>query len=113
MNQAILAELRLQHEQLRVLIEHCERLADDLDAGLVEPAPVLAIVAELRTKLAEHNRFEEGVLPPLAQDELLVDDHANEHRSMYASLDNPITRELRTTLDRLRRHMAIEERHFQ
>lgn len=108
MNASDLTELRAQHEELRTLIDHCEALADALDAGRVEPAPVLARVVELREKLAAHNQFEERVLPVVE-----IDDHVMEHRVMHDGLDNPITRELRETLYRLRRHMEIEERYYQ
>jgi hypothetical protein len=106
MNPSDLKELRTQHEELRTLIDRCEALADALDAGRIEPFLVLAGVAELRIKLAEHNRFEERVLP-----EIDHDDHAEEHRVTYEGLE--ITRELREMLHRLRRHMASEERLFQ
>ena len=106
MNASELTQLRTQHEELRTLIDHCEELADALDAGRIEPAPVLARVAELRLKLAAHNQFEERVLPGIEHD-----DHVTEHRVMYEGLE--ITRELRETLHRLRRHIAIEERYFQ
>jgi hypothetical protein len=108
MNATVLKELRAQHEELRALTDQCEELADALDAGRVEAAPVLARVAELREKLAAHNRFEERVLPPIEHD-----DHVTEHRVMHDGLDNPITRELRETLHRLRRHIAIEERFYE
>jgi hypothetical protein len=106
MNASDLTELRAQHEELRTLMDHCETLADALDAGRIEPFLVVAAVAELRTKLAAHNRFEERVLPGIEHD-----DHATEHRVLYEGLE--ITRELRETLHRLRRHIAIEERFFQ
>lgn len=112
MNDLDIKKLRVQHAELRALIERCEALADDLDAGAVEPARVLEQVAELRVKLAAHNEFEEGVLPPLLKEEFRVDDHLHEHRAMYEGLDNPVTRELRATLQKLRRHIAIEERHL-
>ena len=95
MNPSDLKELRTQHEELRTLIEQCEALADALDAGRIEPFLVLAGVAELRTKVAAHNRFEERVLPAIDHEE-----HATEHRMTYEGLE--ITRELRETLHRLR-----------
>lgn len=106
MNASDVIALRAQHEELRTLMDRCEALADALDAGRIEPFLVLAAVAELRTKLAAHNRFEERVLPAIEHD-----DHATEHRVVYEGLE--ITRELRETLHRLRRHMATEERYFQ
>ena len=112
MNRSDITQLRAQHEALREMIDRCEELADALDAGRVEPVTVLERVAELRMKLAAHNEFEESVMPPVMQDEFRVDDHIHEHRAMYEGLQNPITRELRATLDALRRHIAIEERHL-
>jgi hypothetical protein len=106
MNESEVTELRAQHDELRTLIDRCELLADALDAGRIEPFLVLAGVAELRVKLAAHNRFEESVLAAIDHEE-----HATEHREAYAGLE--ITRELRETLHRLRRHMANEERLFQ
>jgi hypothetical protein len=104
--------LLAQHDRIRTLMAHCEQLADDLDAGKVEPSVVLAEVATLRLTLETHNRFEERQLRPILDDDAAIADHIDEHRSVSEHLGSPITRELRATLARLRHHLAVEERYF-
>lgn len=61
-------ELAIQHGMLREMIERCEALADDVDAGSAAPDALLGQVARLRAAFDEHNRFEEQVLQPLLLD---------------------------------------------
>lgn len=106
------AQLLKEHDELRVLMDRCEMLADDFELGGVEAGEVLEAVAALRTKLASHIRFEEHVLRPISREDILDEDHVAEHATMHAALDNAVTRELRTTIARLRHHLVAEERYF-
>lgn len=117
----VLAELLQQHDQLRDIIYRCEKLADDLDAGKIEPVIVLAEVAHLRATFDVHNKFEEQLLRPILRDanafaelriDRMVEDHVGEHRAMSEGLGNPVTAELRHTLAQLQLHLATEERYF-
>jgi hemerythrin len=113
----VLTELLEQHEEIRGIIDHCEQMADDLDAGTLEPNVLLAEVARLRAVFDVHNRFEEKLLRPIdafgsVRVDKMVEDHVGEHRAMREGLDNPITAELRSTLAKLRQHLATEERFF-
>ncbi|HSD90932.1 MAG TPA: hemerythrin domain-containing protein [Kofleriaceae bacterium] len=117
----VLTELLEQHEEIRGIIDHCEQMADQLDAGQLEPQVLLSEVARLRVVFDVHNRFEERLLRPILRDidafgsvriDKMVEDHVGEHRAMREGLDNPITAELRSTLAKLRQHLATEERFF-
>lgn len=113
-------ELLAQHEALRALMDHCEQLADDLDRGQGELGVLVRAVSRLRVELEAHNRFEEQILRPLLRDldafegvrvDHMFTDHVEEHRALTGGLDAPLV-ELRATLDRLRVHLAAEERYF-
>jgi hypothetical protein len=116
-----LAELAAQHARLRDMIERCEDLADGVDAGHVEPGRLLAEVVALRIAFDVHNQFEEHQLRPVLLDAgwsgaarvaRMVEDHAEEHRSMRRQLDGTTTAELRAVLASLLAHLASEERYF-
>jgi hypothetical protein len=116
-----LTVLLAQHAELREIMDRCEVLADELDGGLVEPSVVFAAVAELRKTFEVHNHFEEEHLRPVLRETVafgdvrideMVRDHVAEHRLMHDRLENAITDELRSTVDRLRRHLEAEERYF-
>jgi hemerythrin-like domain-containing protein len=116
-----LAELIRQHDEIRDLIYHCEAMADDLDAGKLEPATLLAEVARLRVVFDVHNKYEETLLRPILREsdsfgevrvERMVADHIDEHRSMRENLGSPLTAELRATLEQLKWHLSTEERYF-
>lgn len=115
-----LRELLEQHEALRAMMDHCEQLADELDRGRGELGALVREVCRLRVELEAHNRFEEQVLRPLLRDldafegvrvDHMFADHIEEHRALAGGLDAPLV-ELRATLDRLRVHLAAEERYF-
>lgn len=116
----LLEALLQQHDMLRTMMDRCEQLADQLDAGLVQPAELTREVAKLRVAFDAHNRFEEQLLRPVLHEldafadvriERMVDDHVHEHRSIRNHLDGP-TAELRGSLYELRAHLAAEERYF-
>ena len=116
-----LTVLLAQHNELREIMDRCDGLADELDRGLVEPSQVFAEVARLRRAFDIHNQFEEGHLRPVLLETVAFGDvridemvrtHVAEHRLVRDRLSNPVTDELRVTVDRLRSHLAAEERYF-
>jgi len=116
-----LAELLAQHEVLREMMTSCERLADEIEEGCLEPSLLAREVARLRVAFDSHNRYEEQFLRPVLKDvdafgevrlDHMVTDHVEEHRLVRAGLDSSELGELRLTLDRLRGHLTAEERYF-
>ena len=117
----VLAELLSQHADLRTMIERCERMAEELDCGAVEPTVLTREVARLRVAFDVHNQYEERLLRPLLADtgafaevrlDRMISDHVDEHRLMRHGLAAQLLDELRTTLARMRDHLAAEERYF-
>jgi hypothetical protein len=137
-----LAELTDQHACLREMMDHCEELADALDAGTAEPAQVLREVARLRAAFDAHNQFEERLLRPALLDAdrrsrsvdlpigeggtpglsdavaaaraaRIADAHVAEHRAMRQQLGSPTTSELRAVVASLRAHLEDEQRTFE
>ena len=116
----LLAELVHQHQALRAMMDRCEQLADELDAGRAQASEVTREIAKLRVAFDAHNRFEEQLLRPVLREldafgdvriDQMVDDHVQEHRTIRGGLDGP-TAELRASLYELRAHLAAEERYF-
>ena len=114
-----LAELTEQHASLNEMMDHCETLADALDAGTVEAVQVLREVSRLRAAFDAHNRFEERLLPALLEAALraraarIAEAHIAEHRSMRQQLGSPTTAELRSAIASLRAHLDAEQRSFE
>lgn len=117
----LLAELLSQHEELRAIMDRCEELADELDAGAADPLALTREVAKLRQAFDAHNKFEEQLLRPVLREldagggvriDRMVADHVGEHRAMHAKLGNETTNALRSTIDALRVHLDGEERYF-
>jgi iron-sulfur cluster repair protein YtfE (RIC family) len=116
-----LAELISQHDALRRRMDTCERLADELDVGGVEPETLMSELALLRHAFETHNAYEESILRPvlLAEDthgatriERMMEDHIHEHREIGRRLGTPATAELRDVIDTLRAHLDAEERYL-
>ncbi|MFN0250045.1 MAG: hemerythrin domain-containing protein [Kofleriaceae bacterium] len=117
-----LAELLDQHDKLRELMDHCEDLADAVDAVPgTDPEPLMREIAKLRVAFDAHNKFEEGLLRPvlLAHDshgavrvERMVEDHIHEHQTARARLVSPTTEALRDVIETLRAHLDAEERYL-
>jgi len=123
--EAALNELTLQHAALRLEIERCDELADQLDAGTIDPAVLLDAITNLRRSFDAHNQFEERLLHPLLIDadwsgavrvSRMVEDHVREHETIRRAIDpklgNTTTAALRAVLDSLRDHLESEERGF-
>ncbi|MBV8759210.1 MAG: hemerythrin domain-containing protein [Deltaproteobacteria bacterium] len=115
------AELANQHEALRAMINACERLADELDAGRGDPAALTREVAKLRVAFDAHNAFEEYLLRPLLREvdaygeihiSRIVAEHVGEHRAVREHLGDGPVAVLRDALDHLRVHLQAEERYF-
>ena len=120
-NFGALSELISQHDALRRRMDTCERLADELDVGGVEPETLMSELALLRRAFEAHNEYEESILRPvlLAEDthgvtrvERMMEDHIHEHREIRRRLGTPATAELRDVIDTLRAHLEAEERYL-
>src|SRR5678815_4381577 len=108
-----LAELSAQHAALRGMMERCEQLADELDAGRMGPLQLTREVARLRLAFDSHNRFEEQLLRPvLLEADGSIDEHVAAHRAMRDQFGSPATADLRAAIADLRAHLAAEERYF-
>jgi hypothetical protein len=116
----LLTELVHQHTVLRTMIDNCELLADQFDAGTALASALTREVAKLRVSFDAHNAFEEQLLRPVLREadafgevriEQMLQDHIDEHRAMRRHLDGP-TAELRAALYELRAHLVAEERYF-
>jgi len=118
---AALATLAAQHHHLREMIADCERLADELDLGRIEPAQLLRAVTTLRKTFDAHNELEETLLPPVMIDTewmgavrvaRMIEDHVEEHGALTRELETSTSYELRSVLASLRAHLDTEERYF-
>jgi hemerythrin-like domain-containing protein len=116
-----LAELLAQHDQLRTMIDRCQQLADELDAGHGSADALGREIVRLRVAFDHHNKLEEHVLRPLLRDsgafadvriDRMVSEHIEEHRAMRERFTSSPTAELREALTMLREHLATEERYF-
>lgn len=113
--------LAAQHATLREMIDRCDELADEVDAGTAAASQLVREIAGLRIAFDEHNQFEEQLLRPLLLDadwfgavrvSRMVEDHVEEHRAMRLGLAATPTGDLRGVLTSLREHLATEERYF-
>lgn len=121
-----LTELMSQHDALRVMMNTCEFLANELDRDSdVDPTPLVRELARLRLAFEAHNKFEEQLLRPVLLEhdlhsavriERMVEDHVNEHRTIYAQLGSPdaapVIAVLRDVIESLRAHLEAEERYL-
>jgi hypothetical protein len=117
----LLTELMTQHEALRGIMDRCEQLADELDAGRGDPAQLTREVAKLRLAFDAHNRFEEQLLRPVLREidafgdvriDRMIADHVGEHRMVRERLGDGPTAIMRDAIDHLRVHLQAEERYF-
>jgi iron-sulfur cluster repair protein YtfE (RIC family) len=116
--------LLAQHEQLRLLLETCIRLARQQDAGEPVTADLDEALAELRDEFAEHNRMETGVIAdllhgPAAWSALMVDrmleEHVAEHAAFWELLSGTraeVAERIEELAEELDAHMLAEERTF-
>lgn len=115
------AQLIDQHDTLRLIMDTCDDLANELDAGRIEPETLTREIARLRLAFDAHNKFEEQILRPvlMAHDafgavriDRMIDDHVQEHAAMRARLGAPATEGLRDIIETLRAHLEAEERYL-
>lgn len=116
-----LRELAAQHAALRALIARCQDLADELDAGRIEAAPLVDAVGALRRAFDAHNQLEEQLLRPVllstgrlgaVQIGRMAHDHTEAHRAMRRGLEPTASSPLRDVLDSLCAHLDAEDRYF-
>ena len=116
-----LAELAAQHAALRGMMDRCDELADELDAGRTGPTQLTREVARLRLAFDAHNKFEEQLLRPVllgtdsfgeVRVERMFEEHVGEHRAIRVDLASNATSDLRAVIASLRRHLDAEERYF-
>lgn len=116
-----LAELKAQHDALRQMMDRCEELADELDAGRMGPQQLTREVARLRLAFEAHNTFEEQLLRPVLLEadsfaqvriDRMIEDHVGEHRAMRARLNSNESSDLREAIETLRAHLDAEERYL-
>jgi hypothetical protein len=114
-----LAELNAQHDMLRGMMDRCEDLADELDAGRCGPTQLTREITRLRLAFEAHNKYEEQLLRPVllgsvaaAELERMVDQHVEEHRIMRQQLQTSETSMLREVIDSMRCHLEAEERYL-
>jgi len=116
-----LAELAAQHAALRGMMERCEDLADELDAGRMGPMQLTREIARLRLAFDSHNRFEEQLLRPVllgtdsfgpVRVDRMFEEHVGEHRAIRVQLGSNATADLRAVIASLRAHLDAEERYF-
>lgn len=117
----LLGELLAQHDELRAIMDRCEELADQFDAGQSTAIALTGEVARLRLAFDTHNKFEEQLLRPVLREidafgdvriERMFHDHVGEHRAMRLQLGDATTNALRAAIDSLRVHLQAEERYF-
>ena len=117
----VLERLVSQHQALRLLMDECDRLADELETIGGTPVTLSQNVAELRRAFEAHNQFEETVLRPILREadafgevriDRMIADHLGEHREMRDRLSEGPIADLRTAVAQLRAHLDAEERYF-
>jgi hypothetical protein len=116
-----LVELAAQHSALRDMMDRCDELIAEVDAGRCGPLQLAREVARLRLAFESHNAFEEKLLRPLlrqtdpfaaARIERMIEDHVNEHRAVHVRLGSKDTDDLRDVIETLRAHLEAEERYL-
>jgi iron-sulfur cluster repair protein YtfE (RIC family) len=116
-----LAELEAQHAALRDMMDRCNELIGEVDAGRCGPTQLTREVTRLRLAFESHNAFEEKLLRPLlhqndpfaaARIERMIEDHISEHRTVHQRLGSKDTDDLRDVIETLRAHLDAEERYL-
>jgi hypothetical protein len=114
-----LFELKAQHDMLRGMMDRCEQLADELDAGRCGPAELTREIASLRLAFEAHNQFEEQLLRPVlfrsldpATVERAIEQHVGDHQAMRLGLASTETSPLREVIASMRDHLEGEERYL-
>lgn len=116
--------LLAQHEQLRVLLETCTRLARLQRDGEPVTAELDQALAELRDEFAAHNRTETAVIAELLQGpaawsvqmvDRMAEEHVAEHAAFWELLSGTreqVAERIGELAEELDAHMFAEERTF-
>ena len=116
--------LLAQHEQLRLLLEICTRLAEQQRAGESVTAELDQALAELRDEFADHNQMETAVIAELLQGpaawgaqmvDRMLEEHVAEHAAFWELLSGTqaeVAERIDELAEQLDAHMAAEERTF-
>jgi iron-sulfur cluster repair protein YtfE (RIC family) len=116
--------LLAQHEQLRLLLEICTRLARQQRDGEPVTAELDQALAELRDEFADHNLMEAAVIAELLQGpaawstqlvDRMVEEHVAEHAAFWELLSGTreeVAERIGELAEELDAHMFAEERTF-
>jgi iron-sulfur cluster repair protein YtfE (RIC family) len=116
--------LLAQHEQLRLLLETCTRLARLQCDGEPVTAELDQALAELRDEFADHNRRETALIGELLQGpaawsiqmvDRMLEEHVAEHAAFWALLSGTreqVAERIGELAEELDAHMFAEERTF-
>ena len=116
--------LLAQHEQLRLLLETCTRLARQQRDGEPVIAELDQSLAELRDEFADHNRMETALIGELLQGpaawgvqmvERMLEEHIAEHSAFWELLSGTaeqVAERIGELAEELDAHMFAEERTF-
>jgi len=116
--------LLAQHEQLRLLLETCIRLAGQQRAGAPVTAELDQALAALRDEFADHNQMETAVIGELLHGpaawgaqmvDRMLEEHLAEHAAFWELLSGPcdeVAERIGELAEELDAHMAAEERTF-
>jgi iron-sulfur cluster repair protein YtfE (RIC family) len=116
--------LLAQHEQLRLLLEICTRLARQQRDGEPVTAELDQALAELRDEFADHNRMETALVAELLQGpaawgtqmvDRMLEEHVAEHAAFWELLSGTraeVAERIGELAEELDAHMFAEERTF-
>lgn len=116
--------LLAQHEQLRLLLETCTRLARQQDDGEAVAVDLDQALAELRDAFADHNQMETSVIAELLQGpaawgsqmvDRMLEEHVAEHAAFWELLSGTraeVAERIEELAEELDAHMSAEERTF-
>ena len=116
--------LLAQHEQLRLLLETCTRLAQQQRAGESVTAELDQALAALRDEFADHNQMETAVIGELLHGpapwsaqmvDRMLEEHLAEHAAFWELLSgtrDEVAERIGDLAEQLDAHMAAEERTF-
>ncbi|HEX8109155.1 MAG TPA: hemerythrin domain-containing protein [Kofleriaceae bacterium] len=116
--------LLAQHEQLRLLLDTCSRLARQQRAGEPVTVELDEALAELRDEFADHNRLETALIAELLQGpaawstqmvDRMLEEHVAEHAAFWELLSGTgveVADRIEELTEELDAHMSAEERTF-
>jgi hypothetical protein len=105
MSSPLVDELRRQHTQLRVLVDHCDAILAQAEDDRADAADVATAVRAVAAALGAHHEFEEAHLELVGEDPR----HRLHHSHLLVGLDDPSIRTLAAVLRDLREHLSRED----